>query len=121
MNIWLKKRKTQDALNLLWPALVWGTPGALVASAAAYFAVSLSPTLSFWVVLCGLCVLALTAKSQQHVTRQLKQAFSLLTLCFLLVYFAVFGEAGCSIAALQINLPLLLIALWTGYSAHKQS
>ncbi|TPV59156.1 PepSY domain-containing protein [Aestuariibacter sp. GS-14] len=121
MNIWLKKRKTQDALNLLWPALIWGTPSALVASAAAYFAVSLSPTLSFWVVLCGLCVLALTTKSQQHVTRQLKQAFSLLTLCFLLVYFAVFGEAGFSIAALQINIPLLLIALWTGYSAHKQN
>lgn len=116
INIWLKKRKTQDALNLLWPALVWGTPGALVASAIGYFGLGLSPTMCFWAVLVLIGVVSLKACSQEQVTQKVKYAFAILTGCFLVIYVIVFGAAALSIAALQINGPLLLIALWIGYS-----
>ena len=120
INIWLKKRKTQDALNRLWPGLVWGAPCALVVSAIGYFAVGLSPTLCFWVVLLGLTLAALKATTQEQVTRYLKYLFTLVTCAFLIVYFVEFGLTALNFAALQINVPLLLVAIWTGYSARKQ-
>jgi hypothetical protein len=120
INIWLKKRKTQDALNRLWPGLVWGTPNALVVSAIGYFAFGLSPTACFWVVLVGLTLAALTATTQERVARYLKYVFTLVTGAFFIVYFVEFGSAALSFAALQINVPLLLVAIWTGYSARKQ-
>ena len=119
MNIWLKKRKTQDALNRLWPGLVWGTPNALVVSAMGYFAFGLSPTVCFWVALLGITVAALKATTQERVTRYLKYVFTLVTCAFLIVYFVEFGPAALNFAALQINVPLLLVAIWTGYSGMR--
>ena len=119
MNIWLKKRQTRDALNLLWPAFVWGTPVALVASALGYFAVALSPTLLFWVVLVLLAGLALRLNSEARILPVYKRLLAAVIALFWLVYLVRFGTAAFSVAALQINVPLLAVAVWAMWSARR--
>ncbi|MEC8227129.1 MAG: PepSY domain-containing protein, partial [Pseudomonadota bacterium] len=119
MNIWLKKRQTRDALNLLWPALVWGTPAALVASALSYFAVAVSPTLVFWGALAVLVGLALSLNDEARIVPLYKQLLAAVIALFWLVYLVRFGSAAFSVAALQINVPLLAVAVWAIWSARR--
>ena len=119
MNIWLKKRQTRDALNLLWPAFVWGTPVALVVSALSYFAVAVSPTLVFWVALAVLAGLALRLNDEARIVPLYKQLLASVIALFWLVYLVRFGTAAFSVAALQVNVPLLAVAVWAMWSARR--
>lgn len=121
MNIWLKKRQTQDAINLLWPAFVWGTPVALVVSALVYFAMAFSPTLIFWLGLVLLLGFALRCSDEAQITRLFKQMLAMAIVLLWIVYLVRFGSAAFSVAALQINVPLLVMAIWAFWSAWRCS
>src|SRR5690606_33431236 len=48
INIWLAKRKRRDALNALWPALVWGCVPALAIAAIGQLFLGISATGVLW-------------------------------------------------------------------------
>src|SRR5690606_3275047 len=57
INIWLEKRKYRDALNLIWPGVVWGAPLALVVASFTQVAGHIPSIAIFW----GTMVVAMTA------------------------------------------------------------
>ncbi len=116
LNIWLKKRKTRDAINVMWPAFVWGTPVALVVSAIGYFAIALAPVWVFWLTLLALVAGGTKCAHEDNVVSVLKQALGVVIIMFWVVYVVQFGMAALSVAALQINLPLLAVGVWAMWS-----
>ncbi|NVK55792.1 MAG: PepSY domain-containing protein [Alteromonadaceae bacterium] len=116
LNIWLKKRKTRDAINVMWPAFVWGTPIALVVSAIAYFAIALAPVWVFWLSLLLLVGAGSKFAHEDNVVSMFKQLLGLVIVMFWVVYAVQFGSAALSVAALQINLPLLAVGAWAMWS-----
>lgn len=112
-EIWLQKKANPPVLTRVWQGIVWGSIGALALTAMVSLAkdtglvsvfwglVLLNSLLSvfidkcdkrFWLVTSGICVLLL-----------------------LVSYTFVHGASAFSIAALQLNIPMLAYVVWSFY------
>lgn len=120
INIWLVKRKTRDALNLFWPALVWGTPLSLLICAWLDLIVETRLDLILWTVLVGCMIVSLRYDSETKLKRDIKLLLSICIIAFLISYTVMHSTAAMSIASLQINLPLLSFACYLMMSWRKQ-
>jgi uncharacterized iron-regulated membrane protein len=106
INIWLEKRKYRDALNVIWPGLVWGTPLLLVLAVFAQLILGLPAPALFWPGL----LLALCAGLFLSDCVRYKRCLQLLTAAALLLLVLAYGLKFGS-AALSAGLPLSLVLL----------
>lgn len=107
VTLWLERRKHRDIFNLLWPALVWGAPAALIASAITDVLMGVSGVSSFLIALGVSAALALSSRDGAAVRLLLQSANVLLLLVLLAGYAYRFGGAAFSGAALDVNLSLM--------------
>lgn len=114
VNIWLIKRKKQDAVNLLWAGIVWGTPLALLLTAITQVLFHLPSTAVFWGGLLAACAIACCLGEAQRAKHWIKAAISLSAILLLMGYVFKFGAAAFSPAGLAIN--LFLLSIFTGFS-----
>lgn len=115
INIWLKKRKHEDIFNRLWPAFVWGSPTALALSASLQLYINIRLDASLWIIITVILAGTIRHKNVHELNRYLKLALSISILVLLVTYSLKFGSASFSIAALQLNIPLLLFAIMLAY------
>lgn len=111
INIWLEKRKYRDALNVIWPGLVWGMPLMLALAVLAQLVLQLPAAPVFWSGL-GLGMTAGAFLHDEHrYKRQLQLATALALFFLVLVYHVKFGTAALSAAGLPVSLVLVCLAL----------
>lgn len=118
INIWLAKRKSKDALNLLWPATVWGFPVALCTSAIVDLFLYAYSAWALWFSFSILLLVSFKYREPSQMKLHYKKLL-LVSICTLvLVYSIKFGTAAFSLAAMQLNIPLLIFAalLWISTS-----
>ena len=111
INIWLNKRKTKDIVNYTWPAIVWGTPLALVISAWLNLFVHTRLDAVVWATLVIVSGYAYFQKNEVKFIAQIKAVLSIVILGFVATYAAIFNLSALSIASLQINIPLIIFAI----------
>ncbi|MBO1254409.1 PepSY domain-containing protein [Alteromonas sp. 5E99-2] len=112
INIWLNKRKTKDIVNYTWPAIVWGTPVALVMSAWLNLFVHTRLDAVVWGVLVIISGYAYFQKNEVKFLFQIKTLLGMVILGFVATYIGMFNTAVLSVASLQINIPLIIFALY---------
>lgn len=117
INIWLEKRKYRDALNTIWPGVVWGTPLmlALASFTQVVFQVSSAPV--FWIGLALTVTGGVFVRDEARYKRRLKAATALALVLLVAGHGLTFGSAALSAAGLPVSLVLLVIALWFGIAA----
>jgi uncharacterized iron-regulated membrane protein len=111
VNIWLIKRKKQDAINTLWAGIIWGTPLALLLTGITQVLFHLPSTAVFWGSLIAACAISYWLGEARRARFWLKTAISLAALLLLLGYCIKYGAAAFSAAGLSINLVLLFLSL----------
>ena len=111
MNIWFSKRgDTHSKLYRVWHGLVWATPIALALTAMVALFTQQAPAWLFWlIIVASLMASILITKLNKVIWRRLT-GVSLLLLLF--CYVIVHQEYSTTLAALQLNIPILIIALW---------
>lgn len=112
INIWLKKRKTSDVINQWWPGFVWGTPVVLCISALFNLFIDVRLDALVWLGLVIILALSARQKDSQALISQLKLSLAASLLLFIAGYVIKYGYAAFSMASLQINLPLALLAFY---------
>ena len=112
INIWLEKRKYRDALNLIWPGVVWGMPLAVVVAAFTQVIWHLPSTAIFWGGLLVTMTAGLFVPDRDEM--KYKQLLQRLTAGALLVlvtgYSIKYGSAALSAAGLPGLLVLVAVA-----------
>ncbi len=92
VNIWLSKRRYQDAINTLWEGIVWGIPLSFVGSFLASLVLGLSPHWIFWLCLSSCCLVGLAWTRlglQKSLSQQLRWLTTLCCLASLFSYVAI--------------------------------
>src|SRR5690606_35409422 len=112
INIWLEKRKHRDALNLIWPGVIWGTPLALAVAVFLQAIFNLPSVAAFWAMLAGAMTAGLFVGDEALYKRYLQAATAVALLVLVGAYGLKFGGAALSPAGLPGNLVLLCTALW---------
>ena len=117
INIWLEKRKYRDALNLIWPGVVWGMPLAVVVASFTQVIFLVPSAAVFW----GGMIVTMTAgifvRDEISYKRQLQSATAAVLIVLVGAYYARFGSAALSQAGLPISLVLIVIAAIFGFLA----
>ncbi|WP_018982542.1 PepSY-associated TM helix domain-containing protein [Salinimonas chungwhensis] len=115
MDIWLVKQTNPPRLSRVWSAVVWGSVSALSLSALGALFLPVATTLSFWALLllaCGLSVII------PGLNRRFWLRTTSISLILLLTGYAIVHQAAfMSVASLQINIALLLLAIWCWWRA----
>ena len=110
INVWLAKRKYRDALNLIWPGVVWGTPLALSVASSTQLIWHLPSIAVFW----GVLVLAMSAgllfKDEQRYQYWLQSLTGFVLLFLVAAYMLKFGSAAISAAGLPVSVVLVVMA-----------
>ncbi|PCJ23368.1 MAG: peptidase [SAR86 cluster bacterium] len=118
INIWLQKRKYRDALNLIWPGIVWGMPLALVVASFTQVIFHLPSSPVFW----GCMVVAMTAGlfvQNEAIYKRYLLNLTALSLVFLVSAYGIKFESYALVpAGLSINLVLLAAAVWFFLAAY---
>ena len=119
INIWLEKRKYRDALNLIWPGVVWGMPLALAVASFTQVIFHIPSMFVFW----GGMLVTMTAGlfvGQEATYKRYLQTLTGFAL-FLLVgaYGISFGGYALSPAGWPVSLVLLGIAVLFFFLAHN--
>src|SRR5690606_12905872 len=121
INIWLEKRKYRDALNVIWPGLVWGTPLTLALAAFAQVILQLPAAPVYW----GGLVLAMTTglflHDEHRYTRQLKVMTAIVIVLLGLAESLKVGRAACSPAGLPVSRVLVSLALGFLFAGRDRS
>ena len=111
VNIWLARRSRRDALDLLWPGLVWGFPFALVACALLSTAGLPVGTPALWGTT-GLALAAAVAAGDVRRARHwLRGALAAACIALVSLHALRHGASSLAGAALGVNGALLLTAL----------
>lgn len=120
INIWLEKRKYRDALNLLWPGVVWGMPLALTVASftQAIFHVASAPV--FWLGMVLTMLAGLFVRDEVQCKRYLQIGTASALLALVLAYCLKFGSAAFSAAGLPLSLVLVALALWLLFTARDR-
>lgn len=116
INVWLHKRKQRDALNNLWPGIVWGTPLALALTALTDVVLGQASVLLFWLTLVAAAVLAQLLNDERRSRCHLQLLTVLLLVAVVGVHLWRYGLFP-NPAATGINAGLLLSALLLGWWA----
>lgn len=110
INIWLEKRKYRDALNLIWPGLVWGMPLALTVAGFTQVVFHLPSSAIFW----GGMVMSMTAgiflRDELAYKRNLQMLTAVALVALVGGYAVKFGSAALSPAGLPLSLVFLSLA-----------
>lgn len=112
INIWLLKRKTRDRLNLIWPAIVWGTPIALVIIAWINLYTAARLDVLLWLGIIAVCVFSCNFKQENRLKGILKLILGISIILFVIAYCLNHKASALAIAALQVNIPLLLFGFY---------
>lgn len=112
INIWLEKRKYRDALNLIWPGVVWGMPLAVAVASVTQVIWHVPSTGIFW----GGMLVTMTAglfmreRDEGQYKRHLQRLTAVVLLALVAAYVIKHGSAALSAAGLPILLVLLGVA-----------
>lgn len=119
MEIWLAKKANPPALTRLWYAVVWGSVSSLALTALVSLISALSLITVFWALMLLNVVVSIIAKRCGKIFWLTVAGLAVLAL--LLVYVMVHGASAMSLAALQLNIPLFIFAVWALYRAYSLS
>jgi uncharacterized iron-regulated membrane protein len=111
MEIWLAKKAQPPALTRVWYAMVWGSIGALALTAITGMFSDISLIGVFWSLMLANLLLSLTSPVFNKGLWLRIAGLSVLALIG--VYTAVHGADSLTIAALQLNIPMLLFVIWS--------
>ena len=118
MDIWLAKQGNPPRLSAVWSALVWGSISALSVTAVAGLYLSVSLTLTFWLLLIGGCALSLLRPGFDR--RRWLRICALSVAGLIIAYALKHQQAVLTTASLQINSALLFVSLWCWWrSGHE--
>ena len=112
INIWLEKRKYRDALNLIWPGVVWGMPLAIAIASFTQVILHLPSSAIFW----GGLLVTMTAglflpdRDEVRYKRLLQRLTATVLLLLVVAYTIKFGSDALSPAGLPGLLVILTIA-----------
>jgi hypothetical protein len=118
MNIWLAKRKRRDALNVLWPALIWGSLPALALAAIAQIFFGISATATLWLGIAMAAALAHTWQEHTVICQRLQWAGALLLILLVAGHVALFATCALKGAAGGVNAAALICASALAALAH---
>lgn len=118
INIWLEKRKYRDALNLIWPGVVWGMPLALVAAGFTQAIFHVPSVAVFWGGMVVTMLAGLFVRDESVYKRQLQILTATALLVLVAAYGVKFGADAFSRAGLPVSLVLLCLAGLMIYLAH---
>ncbi len=110
INIWLEKRPYRDALNLIWPGVVWGMPLAIVVASTTQVIFHLPSAAVFWFSMIVTMTGGLFVRNEQAYKKTLQSATAFALLLLVCAYTIKFGSAALSPAGLPISLVLILVA-----------
>lgn len=122
INIWLEKRKYRDALNLIWPGVVWGMPLAVAVASFTQVIWHVPSTGIFW----GGMLVTMTAglfmreRDEMQYKHRLQRLTTAVLLMLIAAYVVKFGIAALSAAGLPILLVLSSIAGLFIYQASEK-
>ncbi|WP_218312500.1 PepSY-associated TM helix domain-containing protein [Alteromonas antoniana] len=119
MEIWLAKKANPPTLTRLWYAMVWGSVSSLALTATVSLVSEFSLIAVFWALMVLNVVVSVAFKRSGKILWLTIAGFAVLTL--LLVYVLVHGANALSLAALQLNIPLFIFAMWALYRAYTLS
>jgi uncharacterized iron-regulated membrane protein len=108
MNIWLARRGRHDALDLIWPGLVWGFPLALAICALAMPIVGVGASALWGLTAAALC-LAVYCGDARRARGTLRIALALVLLSLVASHLLRFQAGAVSGAALGVNAALLVV------------
>jgi uncharacterized iron-regulated membrane protein len=111
INIWLARRKTRDALNNLWPGLVWGAPLALAVTAVSTVLLNVTSVAMFWLVLSATMGLMHWLDDTVRGKAWLQLATGALLGILVLGHVARFGSPAFGPAALVVNVSFMATAV----------
>lgn len=117
INIWLEKRKYRDALNTIWPGVVWGTPLALTAASFTQIVFAVPSAAVFWIGLALTMSAGVLVRDEVRYRRRLQAATAIGLVLLVTGHLFTFGGAALSAAGLPVSLVLLMVALWFAYMA----
>lgn len=117
INIWLEKRKYRDALNLIWPGVIWGMPLTLALAAFVQVILYLPAAPVFWGGLVVTMTAGLFLRDEQRYKRWLQLLTAAALFLLVLAYTMKFGSAALSAAGLPVSGVLVGIAIGFLYSA----
>ena len=121
INIWLEKRKYRDALNLIWPGVVWGMPLALVIAGLTQAVFHIPSVGIFWGGMVVTLVAGLFVRDEKVYKQALQGLTGLALLVLVCAYTLRFGSAALSPAGLPMSVALLGIGLGFLYAAYGRS
>lgn len=110
MEIWLAKKANPPMLTRLWYAMVWGSVSSLAFTASVSMVSEISLIAVFWVLMLFNVVLSVAFRRSGKIFWLTVAGVSVLAL--LLIYTVVHGASAGSLAAMQLNVPMLIFALW---------
>ncbi|ESQ80374.1 PepSY domain-containing protein [Asticcacaulis sp. YBE204] len=128
MDIWLiksaEKGKPRPLIHRLWTVLIYGAPALIALAFALAMSLHLSPVAVFWDGMAALTIVTLispkfTQAPVQTVSRLMRLGLGLSLIAMVVVHQAV--HQSFSVAAVQVNLTLLLLGLgFIGLTIRKQ-
>ena len=111
MEIWLSKKAHPPLASRLWYAVVWGSVSALSLTAVADMFFTGSLILVFW---CLMLINITVTVAVQSLTKPVWLFISGVSVVILLAtYAAVHQGATLNVASLQLNIPMVLYAVWS--------
>lgn len=118
INIWLEKRKYRDALNLVWPGVVWGMPLALVGATFTQAIFHIPSVAIFWLGLVVTMTAGIFIRDEMLYKRHLKGFTGSALLLLVLAYGFRFGAYSWMPAALPVNFVFVFISVLMLYLAY---
>ncbi|GGW89308.1 PepSY-associated TM helix domain-containing protein [Alteromonas halophila] len=117
IDIWLAKKAFPPVLTRLWHATVWGSISALGLTALAGMVSDVSLVACFW----GLMILNLVfAVALRGLSKPVWLAIAGASVLVLLISYSVLHTSdSLTLAALQVNIPLLVFVIWSCRKALK--
>lgn len=109
INIWLEKRKYRDALNLIWPGIVWGMPLAIVIASTTQVVFHIPSAPIFWGGMLFTMTAGLFVQDEMAYKRYLQLGTAGALLVMVLAYSIKYGGAAFSPAGLPMSLSLLVL------------
>ena len=122
INIWLEKRKYRDALNVIWPGIVWGMPFVVVVACTTQLIFHIPSAPIFWGGLLATMMAGLFVRDELIYKRYLQMLTVVALVTLILAYMVKFGGAALSPAGLSGLLVLLAIAaIYAGMIVGRKS